>query len=213
MQRQTNNNSGKSLSRAGLSSVTINNTIYVYGGRPSQNNTNVWSIKTEDILNNSPATPLTIKLNNSISGSNIPNLQYAPGAALNNDTMIIFSGDVGTNISIQASNTTVDDHLSIYLFDLKSDSNAWSTVSSTLNGSIPSIRRDYSVSITLDKQKVYLFGGTTENRNNSASSTAIAPTVQNDFWVFYTNSFLWERLASPYNNNTTRCGHTASMLR
>ncbi|GAA5810044.1 hypothetical protein MFLAVUS_003462 [Mucor flavus] len=167
--KQLNNNKG--LSVAGLSSVTANNTIYLYGDKKAYSN--IWFIATKDISNNKSPTPF--HQNNSLI---IPDLAYSPGVVFNN--------------SILAFNNVNNSAIVVYSFDLVSN-HTWSSISTQpFNASA----RDYSISLAPTNDQIYLLGGTNATQ---------------DFWVYYTESNLWKPLLSPYTN-TTRCGHTSSML-
>ncbi|GAA5803201.1 hypothetical protein HPULCUR_008677 [Helicostylum pulchrum] len=167
--KQLNNNKG--LSVAGLSSITTNNTIYLYGDKRAYSN--IWIMATKDISNNKSPTPF--HQNNSLV---IPDLAYSPGVAFNN--------------SILAFNNVNNSAIVVYTFDLLSN-HTWSSISTQ---PFNSSTRDYSISLAPTNDQVYLLGGTNATQ---------------DFWVYYTESNLWKPLVSPYTN-TTRCGHTSSML-
>lgn len=183
MAKQFADNHSKSLSMSGLSSVNINNTIYLYGDKKPRGYNNIWLISSQDISNNISPTPLSLYANN----SNVPNLRYSPGVTLDN-SILAFS-----------SNTVNATYMSIYSFGF----NNWSLISPD-SLKKPLSKKEYSVSLT--QENVYLFGGSDQKSPNVSSP--------HDFWVYHTKSKTWDMLVSPFaNNNTTRCGHTASILR
>lgn len=193
--RLTDNN-GKSLSIAGLSSVTVNNTIYIYGDKKTHGYNNIWLVSAKDVSNNISPTPLT-----SYRSSNaVPNLRYSPGVTLDN-SVIVFSSNSNTS--------NANDYMSIYSFDLTSSHNYWTLISPS-NSSTPLSKQEYSISKSPQKEHVYLFGG---NEIQKTTNTTAFTNAQNDFWVYHTKSNKWNILVSPYTSNITRCGHTANMLR
>lgn len=212
VKQQSNDIFSKNLSIAGLSSVTINNTIYIYGGQTFD--TNIWAITAKDVSNDIPPSPLVSRQNNrgsdgiSNGDRNWPNLHYAPGVSVDSDSILVISG--GSTTPGSNGVTLNDTQLLIYSFDLKLNK-TWDPVQLSSNASIPSARRDFTVTAA-DKDAVYLFGGRNTVYSAVTNTTTPESTMQNDFWVYYTKYFLWEKLISPYNNTTTRCGHTASML-
>jgi hypothetical protein len=192
-----------------ISSATVNNTIFLYGGELGKEiyNENVWTISPKDILTNSPPTLLMTRQNEIL----YPNLNLSPGGVIINNSIITTCSNMTSSASVNVNNNTatVPNYISICSIDLsnKSKNNTWSIIPpSSLS---PAIRREYSVTATRDTLQLYLFGGeqTTANISSQQSNN------NNDFWSYSIESQLWNRLVSPFNNNVSRCGHTASMLR
>ncbi|CEP12254.1 hypothetical protein [Parasitella parasitica] len=220
-----NTASSKGLSIIGGSSaITINNTIYLYGfGRfktalADKNITsNLWSISSNEIITNTPLTPLATSIvpsnwdknarndTQQILDSDVsqPYLPYSLGVAINNlDRIAIFAATVSeqrVESTLNESNSSsISVQLSVFQFNVRTR-NGWSKVES-ISTDKPLYRKEHSVTLSsLNSDNVYIFGG--KNTTNP----------QNDFWIYSLSSSIWKNLAIP-NNVKSRCGHTASML-
>lgn len=173
-------NYSKSLPNAGLSSVTINNTLYLYGDKKPRGSTNVWFLSAHDISNLISPTPW---MHN--TSRPVPNLRYSPGLVIHDHSILVFSSN--------GKNTT-----SVYILNVSDTT--WSTIQPT-SPTVPLAKKEYAIASLHDD--VYLFGGLDQ---------PVSHTLH-DFWIYRINSNTWDSLLSPYTSNTTRCGHTSSMLR
>lgn len=192
-----------------ISSATVNNTIFLYGGELGKEiyNKNIWTISPKDILTNSPPTLLMTRQNEIL----YPNLNLSPGGVIINNSIITPCSNMTSSASVNVNNNTavVPNHISICSIDLsnRSKNNTWSIIPPS--SSSPSTRKEYSITATRDTLQFYLFGGEQTTANTSLQQS----NNNNDFWLYSIESQLWSRLVSPFNNNLSRCGHTASMLR
>ncbi|CAO0797236.1 unnamed protein product [Mucor circinelloides] len=207
----------------GSCSITVNNTIYLYGfSRPttasfSRNITsNVWSIASNEMLSNMPLTPLVVNsVPSNMTSHSVSDLQpylpYSQGiASYNLDDMIIFAPSIqdqfdvklwDNSSSLQQRNSTVGTLSTIpflvYKFDMRGKSNWTRITSSTTVG--PVYRKEHSITSSLNRDRVYLFGGVDSTQ------------PQNDFWTYSLLNFEWKKQVVP-SNIRPRCGHTASIL-
>jgi hypothetical protein len=210
-----------------ISSVTLNNTIYIYGnnGKNTTAITKVGFISSKDVYNSKP--PSTVQpaasspQNNTNSNSMLseePILFYSPGIPLySTDEILVFASSPlldGTSLSAaNATNTTnassltngttqnLQQFMKAFKFGLSSG-HSWSLIPSRYEAeSTPIYRQEHSISLSLPNQdSAYMFGGV----NNSLA--------QNDFWMYSLIEFQWKKLALP-TIVTTRCGHTSTMLK
>ncbi|KAL9540646.1 hypothetical protein MBANPS3_009562 [Mucor bainieri] len=209
----------------GSCSVTINNTVYLYGfSKPtsatsfSKNITsNVWSTLSNEIASNTPLTSLTVSsvLINSTS-QNVSDLQpylpFAQGVASKSlDEVIAFGISVQDQFAMESLNqnssslhqNTTDEApntipFSVYRFDVKKRGR-WTQIAPSSSTVAPAYRREHSITSSLNRDTVYLFGG--------VSSTH----PQHDFWTYSLLNFQWKKLEIP-SDIKPRCGHTASMM-
>jgi hypothetical protein len=213
-----------------ISSVTLNNTIYIYGnddGRNPTASTKVGFISSKDVYNSKP--PSIIKSTapslqrNTTSSSNVlpeePTLVYSPGIPLDStDEILVFaSSRLADNAAIPTSanatnafnqttlsnSTTTQSSQSMKAFKFGLSSNqTWSLIHSESEQElVPVYRQGHSLSLSLpSKDNVYLFGGVNDS------------LAQNDFWIYSLKEFQWRKLVLP-TTVVPRCGHTSTMLK
>lgn len=205
----------------GISSVTLNNTIYIYGNDGKNATTNIYFISSKDVSNNKPpntmksATPSLQRdaiISNNIQ-SEEPVLFYSPGVPLEStDEILVFASLQLTNnatlSSVNATNTTdttistIPQLMQVFKFGLTSGY-TWSLIPKKSTGDLmPVHRQEHSISLSLpNKDNVYLFGGADDNS-----------LARNDFWIYSLKKFQWKQLVLPATVET-RCGHTSTMLK
>lgn len=195
---------GKTLifSVVGLSSISTNDTIYLYGGKTSENtyNNNIWYISSKDVSLNVSPTLFKSRQND---------LMLAAGAIVNNSIIAICS-----NVPINTNRTlsdTIASSLSVCSFDLNATpiNNTWATIPSA-SSIRPSTRNKEAIAVAPDQSRLFIFGG--QNIMNQKQSNE-SSQGNDDFWTYSIQSTLWSILPSPFTENRSRCGHTTTMLR
>ncbi|KAI8143697.1 hypothetical protein BJV82DRAFT_712826 [Fennellomyces sp. T-0311] len=171
----------------GSSAITINDTVYFYGGYyavPPWNMEALWSIaNTID-----PSTFSQLSTDPFAS----PTVIYGQLLSFNN-SIYTFGGHHPVNIS----ESLPPEPLRYYRLDL--DTLAWAPLQKK-NESGPLER--YWHSAVACQEKAYLFGGMN-----------ITGPLDNDyFWIYHFLTDRWESIALTPSYVTPRCGHTASML-
>lgn len=206
------------FSVVGLSAITTNDTIYLYGGKTSEAtyNNNVWYMSLKDIPLNASPTLLESRQND---------LTLAAGVIVNQSIIAVCSNATTAVASIIANstrsgNTTATlSTLSICSFDLNAATvnNTWTILPSDYS-TRPSVRDKYAIAATPAQSQIFVFGGqqlvNLQQANQTESSgVALQSRETDNFWKYNVQSTQWSRLPSPFTDQRSRCGHTATMLR
>ncbi|CAO3645748.1 unnamed protein product [Cunninghamella blakesleeana] len=177
----------------GVTSVRLNNTVYVYGGGQGD----LWTFDASNINNNySP---------NQINTKSKLQWMYAVALPFNNQSSFL---------SVGMANHS-DIYLSIQQFDLFNQSwksiidnnininnnndNDNITIDDTNSSILPFARTQHSAFL-LNDQTLFIYGG--ENKTHAL----------NDFWSFDIISKQWTQLVLPTINTIYRCGHSATLM-
>lgn len=219
----------------GSSSVTINNTIYLYGfSKPMATminrniSSNLWSIVSDEVATNMPLTSLAVSAvssdfgNQAINGIQqesyanafFPYLPYSPGVASNSlDEIIIFTTSIYDHFAKISSNVSESGNQQFNATNDKNTTALFSVYKFNLNSrngwsNIAPLSTD--VPFYRQEHSVTLSLPDTGNIYIFGGVNTIEP--QNDFWSYSISSSRWKKLLIP-NNIISRCGHSASMLR
>lgn len=219
----------------GSSSITINNTIYLYGFSKSMTtmiNRNVssslWSIVANEVATNAPLTSLYVSAvssgfgNQTINGTqqesnasaSLPYLPYSPGVVFNNlDEIIIFTTSVYDHFVKVSSNGSKSSNQQLNTTNDKSTIALFSVFKFDLNsrnGWTNIVPKSTDVPFHRQEHSVTLSLPDADNVYIFGGVNDTLP--QSDFWSYSMSSSRWKKLLVP-NDIKPRCGHSASMLR
>ncbi|KAG0177126.1 Leucine-zipper-like transcriptional regulator 1 [Apophysomyces sp. BC1021] len=169
----------------GASAVTINNTVYFFGGY--FDHSSVWNQEALWSLSSSLSNFSQVPTNPYAS----PALMYTQLISPDNQSLLTFGGHVPVNISASLP----PEPLRYYRYDFAN--NAWTPLQT--NNTSPHERFWHSAAMTPDRTTVYLYGGMN-----------ITGPLGDDFWQYDIQRNIWTDLS--INQRMPRCGHTASML-
>jgi hypothetical protein len=219
----------------GSSSITINNTIYLYGFSRTMTtmtnkniSSNLWSIVANEVAINTPLTSLAVSAVSSDFGNRtinatqqesnanafLPYLPYSLGVASNNlDEIIIFTISVYDHFAKILSNGSESVNQQFNVTNGKSTTALFSVFKFNItsrNGWSNVAPQSTDVPMHRKEHSATLSLPDTNNVYIFGGVNATLP--QNDFWSYSISSSRWKKLLLP-NNIKSRCGHSASMLR
>lgn len=173
----------------GSTAVTINNTVYIYGGYYAVSPWNMealWSLPSRiDSLEQVPTDPYAS-----------PALIYGQMVSPSDRTLYTFGG----HHPVDPLNTSLPpEPLRYYRFSF--DTLTWTPLQKQTLDHHPLERYWHSVVMSPERDKAYLFGGMN-----------VTGPLDDVFWMYTFQTDQWTRI--PLDGAVTaRCGHTASMLR
>ncbi|KAG2218834.1 hypothetical protein INT45_007601 [Circinella minor] len=174
----------------GSSALTINDTVYFYGGyyaTPPWNMEALWSISTSidtSTLKQLPTNPYAS-----------PTFIYGQLLDFNN-SLYTFGGHNPTNIS----DTLPPEPLRYYKLSL--DTLEWTPLQKkTLDQNISPLERYWHSTVSF-REKAFLFGG----------MNMTGPLENDYFWIYEFLTDSWQKMSLSPSYVPPRCGHTASML-
>ncbi|CAO3623472.1 unnamed protein product [Cunninghamella echinulata] len=184
----------------GLTSVKLNNTIYIYGGGQG----NLWTLDALTINNN--YSPIQIDTKSKLKW------MYAVGLPFHNQSSFLSVGNANQSdvyLSIQqfdsytkswiSIETTNNNNININNNNITIDSNDNSNINN--QSLLLPFSRQYHTAFLLNDTSIYVYGG--ENTTHAL----------NDFWSFDLLSKQWTQLVLPTTINTIyRCGHSATLM-
>lgn len=184
----------------GVTSVKLNNTIYVYGGGQGD----LWAFNALNINNNYSS--------NQINTKSKLKWMYAIGLPFNNQSSFLSVGIANQSdvyLSIQQFDSTNQSWVSIIdnknnnnltINDNNNNNTNGNDVSTNQMSLLPFARTQHTAFL-LNDQTLFVYGG--ENSTHSL----------NDFWSFDIISKQWTHLVLPTTIDTIyRCGHSATLM-